>query len=54
MGGGIYVALYACAGELKKLVVLTGYGHYEVYAEPALHGVMRAALSWYQKHLPAR
>jgi fermentation-respiration switch protein FrsA (DUF1100 family) len=27
-------SLYARAGEPKKLVVLRGYGHYEVYAEP--------------------
>jgi fermentation-respiration switch protein FrsA (DUF1100 family) len=29
------VQLYARAGEPKKLVVLKGYGHYEVYIEPA-------------------
>jgi hypothetical protein len=29
------VALYARAGEPKKRVVLKGYGHYEVYMEPA-------------------
>ena len=46
--------LYARAGEPKKLVVLQGYGHYEVYAEPAFGEVMRAALAWYRQHLPAR
>lgn len=42
------------AGQPKKLVVLNGYGHYEVYAEPAFSGVMQATLAWYQEHLPAR
>ncbi len=46
--------LYAHAGEPKKLVVLRGYGHYEVYAEPAFSEVMGATLDWYQKYLPAR
>ncbi len=47
-------ALYARAGEPKKLVVLRGYGHYEVYAEPAFSEVMAATLAWYRQHLPAR
>jgi len=46
--------LYARAGEPKKLVVLKGYGHYEVYADPAFREVMQATLAWYQEHLPAR
>jgi dipeptidyl aminopeptidase/acylaminoacyl peptidase len=46
--------LYARAGEPKKLVVLRGYGHYEVYAEPAFGEVMRETLTWFQEHLPAR
>jgi uncharacterized protein len=46
------VALYARAGEPKRLVVLRGYGHYEVYAEPAFSEVMAATLAWYQEHLP--
>lgn len=46
--------LYARAGEPKKLVVLRGYGHYEVYAEPAFGEVMQATVAWYQQHLPAR
>jgi dipeptidyl aminopeptidase/acylaminoacyl peptidase len=48
------VALHARAGEPKKLVVLKGYGHYEVYAEPAFSEVMAATLAWYREHLPAR
>jgi hypothetical protein len=48
------MALHARAGEPKKLVVLKGYGHYEVYAEPAFSEVMQATLAWYRQHLPAR
>ena len=44
--------LYDKAGEPKKLVVLEGYGHYEVYAEPAFGEVMRETVAWYGKHLP--
>lgn len=47
-------SLYARAGEPKKLVVLRGYGHYEVYTEPAFSEVMRATLAWYGRYLPAR
>jgi hypothetical protein len=46
--------LYAHAGEPKKLVVLKGPGHYEVYAEPAFTEVMKETLDWYQKYLPAK
>ena len=46
--------LYARAGEPKKLVVLQGYGHYEVYLEPAFSEVMGATLDWYRTYLPAR
>src|SRR5215471_13880352 len=46
--------LYARAGEPKKLVILQGYGHYEVYAEPAFSEVMGATLDWYRTYLPAR
>jgi dipeptidyl aminopeptidase/acylaminoacyl peptidase len=46
--------LYARAREPKKIVVLRGYGHYQVYAEPAFSEVMRAAVDWYRQHLPAR
>lgn len=44
-------ALHERAGEPKKLVVLRGYGHYEVYAEPAFGEVMRETLAWYREHL---
>jgi fermentation-respiration switch protein FrsA (DUF1100 family) len=46
--------LYARAGEPKKLVVLQGYGHYEVYAEPAFSEVMGTTLDWYRTYLPVR
>lgn len=46
--------LYRRAGDPKKLVVLKGYGHYEVYADPAFSEVMEATLAWYREHLPAR
>ena len=47
-------ALYAKAGEPKKLVTLKGHGHYEVYAEPAFSEVMAPTLAWFEEHLPAR
>jgi dipeptidyl aminopeptidase/acylaminoacyl peptidase len=46
-------ALYARAGEPKKLVVLQGWGHYEVYAGEALRQVMQPTLAWFRDHLPA-
>jgi fermentation-respiration switch protein FrsA (DUF1100 family) len=46
--------LYARALEPKRLVVLKGYGHYEVYNEPAFSEVMAATLQWYHRYLPAR
>ena len=47
-------ALYDRAGEPKKLVVLEGYGHYEVYVDPAFTEVMDEALAWFAEHLPPR
>lgn len=47
-------ALYERAGEPKKLVTLKGYGHYEVYSEPAFSEVMRETIAWYQRYVPAR
>ena len=46
--------LFAHAKEPKKLVVLKGYGHYEVYSQPAFSEVMSATLDWYREYLPAR
>lgn len=48
------IALHARAGEPKKLLVLRGHGHYEVYQEPAFGEVMRATIAWYREHLPPR
>lgn len=47
-------ALYARAGEPKKLVVLKGFGHYQVYEGEAFRQVMDASLDWYREHIPAR
>jgi uncharacterized protein len=47
-------ALYAKAGEPKRLVVLKGWGHYEVYTGEAFRQVIAATLAWYQEYLPAR
>jgi len=48
------MALYTRAGEPKKLVILKGYGHYEVYVEPAFGEVMQATIDWCRHHLPPR
>ncbi len=47
-------SLYARAGEPKRLVTLKGFGHYEVYVEPAFSQVMRETVNWFEAHLPAR
>jgi dipeptidyl aminopeptidase/acylaminoacyl peptidase len=44
--------LFAKAGEPKKLVILRGCGHYEVYAEPAFSQVMSPTTAWFREHLP--
>jgi uncharacterized protein len=46
--------MYARAGEPKKLVVLTGCGHYHVYFGDALQQVMDASISWCRLYLPAK
>lgn len=46
-------ALYARAGEPKKLVVLRGFGHYEVYGGEAFRQVMEETSAWYRTYLPA-
>ena len=47
-------AMYCQAGEPKKLVVLPGWGHYEVYTGECFRRVMEATLAWYREHLPVR
>lgn len=46
-------SLYQNAGEPKKLITLKGYGHYEVYIEPAFSEVMEPTTAWFQKYMPA-
>jgi fermentation-respiration switch protein FrsA (DUF1100 family) len=46
-------SLYSHAREPKKLVVLKGWGHYEVYAGEAFRQVIEPTLAWYREHLPA-
>jgi uncharacterized protein len=46
-------SLYARAGEPKKLVVLKGWGHYEVYTGEAFRQVIEPTLAWYREYLPA-
>ena len=45
--------LYAHAKEPKKLVTLKGYGHYEVYRDPAFSEVMAETLGWFGEYMPA-
>jgi len=47
-------AMFARAGEPKKLLVLKGFGHYEVYGGEAFRQVMDETVAWYKTHLPAR
>ncbi|HVC35051.1 MAG TPA: alpha/beta fold hydrolase [Chloroflexota bacterium] len=48
---GESVALYERAGEPKKLVVLRGFGHYDVFTSPALDRVMEESLAWFGQYL---
>jgi dienelactone hydrolase len=45
------IAMHARAGEPKKLVVLKGYGHYDVYAGAAFREVMGHTTAWFRQHL---
>jgi dipeptidyl aminopeptidase/acylaminoacyl peptidase len=47
-------SLYAKAGEPKKLILLKGWGHYEVYTGEAFRQVIEPTLAWYQTHLPSK
>jgi uncharacterized protein len=47
-------SMYAKAGEPKKLIVLKGWGHYEVYTGEAFRQIIEPTLAWYQTHLPAK
>jgi hypothetical protein len=46
--------MFARAGEPKKLVILKGFGHYEVYGGEVFRHVMDETVAWYKTHLPAR
>lgn len=48
------IALYEKAGEPKKLVMLKGWGHYEVYVGEAYRQVMDPTVAWFKEHLPPR
>ena len=43
--------LHARAGEPKKLVVLKGFGHYEVFTPPAIDQVMAETTAWFREYL---
>jgi len=45
------IALHARAGSPKKLVVLHGYGHYDVFTPPGLDKVMREAIPWLREYV---
>jgi uncharacterized protein len=45
--------LFSKAGEPKKLIVLKGWGHYEVYTGEAFRQVIAPTIAWYQAYLPA-
>ena len=47
-------ALYARAGNPKRLVILQGWGHYEIYEGEAFRQVMTAATDWCAQYLPPR
>jgi fermentation-respiration switch protein FrsA (DUF1100 family) len=44
-------AMYRRVGEPKKLVVLHGFGHYEVYAGEAFRQVMAETVPWFHQYL---
>ncbi|HEV8634833.1 MAG TPA: alpha/beta fold hydrolase [Chloroflexota bacterium] len=39
------------AGEPKKLVVLNGYGHYQLFVPPAIDRVIEETVAWYGRYL---
>ena len=44
-------ALYAHAGEPKKLSVIKGAGHYDLYTGEAFDKVMSETIAWFREHL---
>ena len=45
------VRMHERAGEPKKLVILVGYGHYEVFTPPAIDEVMAETTEWFRTYL---
>ncbi len=41
-------------GNRKKLVMLNGYRHYEVYEGETFREVMAATTDWYARYIPAK
>jgi cephalosporin-C deacetylase-like acetyl esterase len=46
-------AMYRAAGEPKKLVVLEGFSHFEVYTGDAFDQCAAEAAAWFDRHLKA-
>jgi dipeptidyl aminopeptidase/acylaminoacyl peptidase len=46
-----YESMYARAGEPKKLVVLPGLRHYDVYGGEGLQKTASLAVDWFRQHL---
>jgi hypothetical protein len=44
-------AMYRRAGDPKRLVVLRGFGHYEVYSGEAFRQVMAETVPWFRQYL---
>jgi pimeloyl-ACP methyl ester carboxylesterase len=44
-------SLFQHSGDPKRLVVLEGFGHYDVFTPPALDQVMAEAVPWFQQYL---
>lgn len=44
-------SLFQHAGDPKRLVVLNGFGHYDVFTSPALDQVMAEAIPWFREYL---
>ncbi|HEY7576883.1 MAG TPA: alpha/beta hydrolase [Acetobacteraceae bacterium] len=44
-------AMFRRAGEPKRLVVLRGFGHYEVYTGEAFREVMAETVAWFRQYL---
>jgi fermentation-respiration switch protein FrsA (DUF1100 family) len=47
-------SVFAHAAEPKKLIVLKGFGHYELYSGEGFRQLTAATLAWFTEQLPAR